>query len=200
MRLPSDRPLDKSCLATPILEERSRPDLTKVQFCDIDEEPTIENPRAILIDAAREPRPDPQVLQAAIATLEKQQQRGDGLPALNGDWRLIWTSGTGKSGKPVKAQTSTPKVIQAIDAQDRRIENRVILPFGTLTVAGSFEYSDRHRIEFRFDRLKFRLGNLPALTLPLGKWATGWLQTTYLDDRLHIERGDRGGVSAYLRT
>jgi hypothetical protein len=40
---------------------------------------------------------------------------------------------------------------------------------------------------------------LPEIKVPFGTWASGWLRTTYLDQELHIERGDRGGVSVYRK-
>jgi hypothetical protein len=43
------------------------------------------------------------------------------------------------------------------------------------------------------------LGQL-KLQLALGKWAKGWLQTKYIDEELHVESGDRGGVSIYLKS
>jgi hypothetical protein len=141
-------------------------------------------------------------LQSAIATLEKAQLRGD-LQLLPGEWQLLWTSGTRKAqqfkltGGQINSKPIA-QVVQRINIQPRWFENQVRFPGGSLIVEGPFEYR-QHRLEFRFERVRLQLGTRRLLQLPLGKWATGWLQTTYLDQDLHLERGDRGGISAYIR-
>lgn len=159
--------------------------------------------RSPILEAAKTGQIDRDRVEAAIATLEKQQTRGD-ISLLDGEWRLVWTSGTRNYQKwkrsflTIETAAIAP-VIQRIDVTTHRFENEVSFFFATLTVAGSFEYGEKKRLEFTFDRLRLQLGTLPALQLPLGQGASGWLQTTYLDEQLHLERGDRGGVSAYIR-
>jgi hypothetical protein len=142
----------------------------------------------------------------AIAQLEKQRQRGKGIESLEGEWLLIWTSGTKKyqelkpnnSLNPIQTSSRRNQVIQRFDIQQRQLENEVKFPFGSLVVAGEFEYTPQQRIQFTFSQMRSRLGKL-KFQLPLGKWAKGWLQTTYIDEELHVERGDRGGVSVYVK-
>ena len=162
--------------------------------------------RTWLLDAAATGNVNPKELLEAVLELEQQKQRGN-LAALNGEWKLVWTSGT-KQYQKLQNDFSASKqqplgysnIVQRIDVQIQQIVTEVHTPFGSLSVSGPFEYSDQKRIQFTFERLRLKIGRLPTLQLPLGKWAKGWLQTTYLDERLHIERGDRGGISVYIRT
>ena len=149
---------------------------------------------------------DGNILLAVIRQQEKQSSPSKSVEALAGTWQLVWTSGT-RQYQTARAQKVMARsqsafrsiVLQRIDPQTGWFENQVRLPLGQLTVAGPFTYSATRRIEFTFTRLQLQLGRLPALPLPLGNWAKGWLQTTYLDDLWHIERGDRGGISVYRR-
>jgi hypothetical protein len=143
---------------------------------------------------------------ALVKTLEMQQAQGD-LATLAGTWQLRWTSGTRQSqqwqrGLWMKGTPSSPPgvVYQRIPPDPTYLET--IAAWGPLylTVAGPFTYeADRHRLAFTFTKTVLGWGKLPALTIPMGNWAKGWLQTTYLDGDLHIERGDRGGISVYTR-
>jgi hypothetical protein len=143
---------------------------------------------------------------ALVKTLETQQTHGD-LPTLAGTWHLRWTSGTRQSQQwqrglwMKRTPSSSPgAVYQRIMAEPTYLET--IAAWGPLylTVAGPFTYEqDRHRVAFTFTETVLGWGKLPALKVPMGSWAKGWLQTTYLDKDLHIERGDRGGISVYTR-
>ena len=149
---------------------------------------------------------DQAVIPMLVKTLEAQQTHGD-LATLAGTWQLRWTSGTRQSqqwqrGLWMKgAPSSSPgAVYQHITTEPIYLET--IAAWGPLylTVAGPFTYEqDRHRLAFTFTETVLGWGKLPALKVPMGNWAKGWLQTTYLDGDLHIERGDRGGISIYTR-
>lgn len=141
-----------------------------------------------------------QQMLAAIKELESKQV-SQSVEALNGEWRLLWTSGTKNYQKLNNISLNTPiksvssKIIQRFE-KSKLIANEVFFPFGSLTVLGEFVYN-HNRIQFTFNYVRLKLNSLP-IQIPLG-WAKGWLQTTYIDEYLHIERGDRGGVSVYIK-
>lgn len=162
----------------------------------------VQGARSQLLKDSEEGSLDSSSLQEAVAILEKAQIRGD-RQLLEGEWRLLWTSGTRNAQKLNKPgngmnRKAIASVIQRLDCQRLWFENQITIAGSSLIVGGPFEYK-QHRIQFRFERIGFQLGPLGLLKLPLGKWASGWLQTTYLDEDLHLERGDRGGISLYLR-
>lgn len=147
---------------------------------------------------------NPAELLEIILFLENQQQRGTGVQDLAGNWQLIWTTGTKNAQKLVKIKPNQTKkinqmVMLKVDAKNKQVINQVNLSFLRLSVIGYFDYTAQKRLEFIFNQMQFKMGNLPSLSLPLGK-AAGWLQTTYLDDRFLVERGNKGGISLYVRT
>jgi hypothetical protein len=167
---------------------------------------TQDEPKAILQQLAQGNVVRRDALESAIALLEKQSSPHLTFADLAGEWRLLWTSGTkNASNLPFRRETEEihlpqrSRIIQAFDPNQNRLENKVYFPIGCLTVAGTCRYTASKRLHFTFSQLFLKLGNLPALDLPFGSWATGWLQTTYLDAEYHIERGDRGGVSVYQK-
>lgn len=146
-------------------------------------------------------------LLAAIQTLEQARNYGRGVLDLNGCWQLLWSSGI-----PSKQATPSPPtaasaplsiaprpIWQRIDVESGWLTNTVHLGPLRVTVAGPFVYAPQKRMEFTFTEIQGQVAPLPIVPIPLGRWAKGWLQTTYLDSQLHIERGDRGGVSVYQR-
>jgi hypothetical protein len=162
----------------------------------------VQGARSQLLKDLEEGSLDEASLQEAVTILEKAQIRGD-RQLLEGEWRLLWTSGTRNAQKLNQPGNGIhPKaiasVIQRLDCQRLWFENQITFAGISLIVGGPFEYK-QHRIQFRFERLGLQLGSLGPLKLPFGKWASGWLQTTYLDEDLHLERGDRGGISLYRR-
>lgn len=169
--------------------------------------PTPFDPRTVLLDAADQGKGNAKEMLEAILALEQQQQRGN-LAQLEGTWQLLWTSGTQQYQKFLQDQWPTPSlqpisrgnIVQQIDVPHSLLKTQISFGIGTLSVSGPFQYSDRHRVEFTFQQVQLTVKALPKLKLPMGSWAKGWLQTTYLDDLLHIERGDRGGISVYLRS
>lgn len=143
----------------------------------------------------------------AIQILEKQKSSGNGQEALAGAWFLLWTSGTKKyqeSGNDfIKPMSKRSSVIQRFELGRSWMENEVRLLFFSLIfsliVEGPFFCSAEKKIQFTFQRVRLKIGFLPEIKVPFGNWASGWLKTTYLDELLHIERGDRGGVSVYRK-
>jgi len=130
----------------------------------------------------------PSAIQAAIAQLEAQRQRGN-LQQLAGCWRLVWTSGSGRF---------LPRAWQCFDLATSDFANRLEFPLGYLSASSRFSYTPRQRLEFTVERIAVKFGSL-QFGVPLGAWAKGWLQTTYLDGEWHLERGDRGGLALYRR-
>ncbi len=163
----------------------------------------MDNQRTILLNLGPNSQVSVQEILEAIQSLEKQKVTGKNQEALAGAWSLLWTSGTKKyqaSNKDLlKPISSTTSVIQRFDTGRSWIENEVRLPYFCLTVEGPFLYSAEKKIQFTFQQLRLKLGFLPEIKIPFGNWASGWLRTTYLDKELHIERGDRGGVSVYRK-
>ncbi len=166
-------------------------DLSESELLPSESSESSEAALATLAALAAGDRPDRAALDAAIAQLEGQRQRGS-LSDLAGCWRLLWTSGGGRL--PVA-------IVQcfAIDNPDPlTFTNRIELPGGGLTTHNRFTYLPRARLEFVAERLRLQLGPL-RFGLPLGNWAQGWLQVTYLTDEWNLLRGDRGGLALYQR-
>lgn len=163
----------------------------------------MDNQRNVLLNLGSGSQVSVQEILEAIQALETQKVTGENQEALAGAWSLLWTSGTKKyqaSNKDLtKPISSTPFVIQRFDTRRSWIENEVRLPYFSLTVEGPFLYSAEKKIQFTFQQLRLKIAFLPEIKVPFGNWASGWLKTTYLDEELHIERGDRGGVSVYRK-
>jgi PAP_fibrillin len=161
----------------------------------------MDNQRTILLTLGPNSLISVQEILEAIQALEKQKVTAENQAALSGAWSLLWTSGTKKYQAANKdlIKSSTTSVIQCFDTSRSWIENEVRLPYFSLTVEGPFLYSAEKKIQFTFQQLRLKLGFLPEIKIPFGNWASGWLRTTYLDRELHIERGDRGGVSVYRK-
>lgn len=140
----------------------------------------------------------------AIRVLEKAKSKIEKISKLDGEWQLIWTSGTKQyqklqvTGEKSTIQKEKQEIIQRIDSQANTIKNEIRTAIASLNVIGSFVYPN-NKIEFVFTRIILKLGKLPAIAIPMGNWAKGWLKTTYLDENWHIERGDRGGISLYAK-
>ncbi len=159
--------------------------------------------RAVLLNISSGSPLSVQAILEAIQGLEKQKSTGNGQESLAGAWFLLWTSGTKKyqeSSKAfIKPISKTPSVIQRFDTGRSWIENEVCLPYCSLIVEGPFLYSAEKKNQFTFQRVRLKMGFFPEIKVPFGNWASGWLKTTYLDEELHIERGDRGGISVYRK-
>ncbi|MBP0020053.1 MAG: hypothetical protein J7647_21180 [Cyanobacteria bacterium SBLK] len=140
----------------------------------------------------------------AIRILEKEKLKVEKISELDGEWQLIWTSGTKQyqklqvTGETSKIQKTKQEIVQRINSKNNKLENEAISAIASFNVMGSFIYTN-NKIEFVFTRVILKLGKLPAIAIPMGNWAKGWLKTTYLDENWHIERGDRGGISLYMK-
>jgi hypothetical protein len=154
--------------------------------------------RQVLLQAAQGNRIAPSELQAAIAALERQPSAQ--ASNLEGEWRSVWTSGTARAQQlGLPTQRLAGCIRQRFKTAQHWLETELDWGWGYLRASGPFELTERQRIRFTFAQLALKLGPLPAVRIPLGQRARGWLQTTYLDAQVHIERGDRGGVAAYVR-
>lgn len=162
------------------------------------------NPQDILVELLTKGECDRASLLNSIRELEKEKSSLAKTSKLDGEWQLIWTSGTKQSQKlqitqtASKIQKTKQTIIQRIESEAKQIENEVILAIASLNVVGSFTYVN-NKIEFVFSKVMVKVGILPAIAIPMGNWAKGWLKTTYLDENWHIERGDRGGISIYTK-
>jgi hypothetical protein len=159
--------------------------------------------RTVLLNISPGSQVSVQEVLEAIQVLEKQKSVGNSQEALAGVWFLLWTSGTKnyqESSKAfIKPIAKTSSVIQRFDVGRTWIENEVRLLYLSLIVEGPFVYGAEKKIQFTFHRVRLKIGFLPEIKIPFGTWASGWLRTTYLDQELHIERGDRGGISVYRK-
>jgi PAP_fibrillin len=159
--------------------------------------------RTVLLSISSGSQVSVQEILEAILVLEKQKSTENDRTILAGAWFLLWTSGTKKyqeSNKTlIKPISKTSSVIQRFDIDRSWIENEVRLPYFSLIVEGPFVDSAEKKIQFTFQSVRLKMGFLPEIKVPFGTWASGWLRTTYLDQELHIERGDRGGVSVYRK-
>lgn len=146
-------------------------------------------------------------MMACIKQLEQQKPLHETSNLLNGEWRLIWTSGTKKyqefsenlSAQMISPLSGRSQIIQRFDTTNCFLENEVRVEWGSLCVAGFYENIGQSKLQFFFKQLQLNLGHFPGVKFPLGAWAKGWLRTTYLDADFHLERGDKGGVSVYIR-
>ena len=85
--------------------------------------------------------------------------------------------------------------------RQHRVEQRVLTPLGTLhlNAAASVRAETPCRVDFAFDEgyFEFRQGGLPRVPYPvpfrlLGKEAEGYLDTTYLSERVRVSTGNKG--------
>ena len=126
------------------------------------------------------------------------------------DTRKANIQGSVRAGNLV-VDTSSRITTQTINADDQRIENKVDLDFGSVTVGGSFRVSDtvKTRAVVAFERADislnngfvFRLGFLFSLSAAFrgGIKDNGWLETTYLDTEMRIGRGNKGSLFVLTR-
>lgn len=110
----------------------------------------------------------------------------------------------------IAVDTSNKLTTQTIGVSDKLFANAVEQDFGTIQVKGFFELdSVPNRIVAAFDSGTLTLKNgfvidfsfLFALRAVLkgGVKASGWLETTYLDDDVRIGRGNRGSLFILTR-
>jgi hypothetical protein len=100
------------------------------------------------------------------------------------------------------AFTVTQDIRSVVAIESGRVEQAVKTPLGVLHLNAAAKYdpaSASRRINFAFDEgyFEFRQAGLPRLPYPvpfrlLGKEAEGWIDTSYLSDRLRISTGNKG--------
>jgi len=111
-------------------------------------------------------------------------------PALNGRWRLLYTTSDSILGtkRPALFRPSGP-IYQVLDGPGLAAENRETFPFFNRVVA-SLEPETASRVAVQFRRF-FIFGLIPVDAPPT---ARGKLDVTYLDGRLRLSRGDKGNI------
>lgn len=127
-----------------------------------------------------------------FADLEKANPTKSPLasPALNGKWRLLYTTSASilGTGRPAFLRPSGP-IYQVLDGPSLSAENRETFPFFNRVVA-ALEPETASRVAVQFKRF-FIFGLIPVDAPPT---ARGKLDVTYLDDRLRLSRGDKGNI------
>lgn len=135
----------------------------------------IASRRGVLLEASRTRTKDPQAVVDALEQLEKLMRvanKEDGgatalatIRALDGGWRLVFTTGTADTQKKVGRVNYFPlKAVQTFNTSSAEITNAIYVgELAVLKFFGSFAWKDKARkIVFDFDHiallgLKFRL-------------------------------------------
>eukprot|EP00980_Cylindrotheca_fusiformis_P029918 scaffold24028_cov152-Cylindrotheca_fusiformis.AAC.9 len=104
------------------------------------------------------------------------------------------------SNKPAK---------QIFDLSENKVYNEVVLPNALVRVGGSFRLSENNdrRAVVKFEECKVDVGFLKLdlgflfgiIRLVKGTTENGWLETTYLSDKLRIGRGNKGSLFVLTR-
>jgi PAP_fibrillin len=143
---------------------------------------------------------------------------------LAGDWALLWTGPAdptdaawekrsgGLEGPVLSALAPVGRVlglaggavIQSIDTTANAVHNvatfKVLGQPGSLDVEGDVVVASPTRVDVTFTRFTLRVGGLPAISIPLTAVSpTGWVETTYLDERVRVGRGDKGSLFVTAR-
>ena len=129
--------------------------------------------------AAARKEAEPKDVISALLSLEKLMRRRNKLDAgktsvetkaaLNGSWRLIFTTGTTDTQNKIGKINYFPiKAIQTFSTESKRLSNGIFLgDFALLMFFGEWAWlEDRRKLEFGFDTLKLLNG---AFTINLGK-------------------------------
>eukprot|EP00640_Fibrocapsa_japonica_P002967 CAMPEP_0113938842 /NCGR_PEP_ID=MMETSP1339-20121228/5252_1 /TAXON_ID=94617 /ORGANISM="Fibrocapsa japonica" /LENGTH=263 /DNA_ID=CAMNT_0000942133 /DNA_START=200 /DNA_END=991 /DNA_ORIENTATION=- /assembly_acc=CAM_ASM_000762 len=112
----------------------------------------------------------------------------------------------------IKVDTSSRVVKQIIDVEESVVTNEVELDWGKVEVSGPFCQSEndprRALVSFKkadispkaFGGLTIKLGFVfDILALIRGTDVSGWLETTYLDEKVRIGRGNKGSMFVLTR-
>lgn len=111
----------------------------------------------------------------------------------------------------IRVETSKRVVQQIIDTDAKRIQNVILLDWGTIRVSGSFRQSPRvpSRAIVAFDNAEFIVGEKgPTVNLGFvftvlakirGTEDNGWLETTFVDNNIRIGRGNKGTLFILTR-
>ncbi|GAX27211.1 hypothetical protein FisN_13Lh233 [Fistulifera solaris] len=191
-------------------------------------EPSLEDNLALLKRAAETKQEDSEAVFDALSALEKQMRqvaREDPkiaesvLENLNGDWRLIFTTGTKDTQKRTGGRINyfPLKAVQSFRTDGMKIENGIYFgDFPALKFGGEFEFSLKSRkLEFDFNRVTLfglfdiKLGQKDAAELGaksgLGsknnvtnkrKPFFNWISA---DDSIATARGGGGGLALWKR-
>lgn len=144
---------------------------------------------------------------------------------LDGNWRLLYTTSEELLGIGRVPLVSLGAVYQCIRVAQGRVYNIAELggpPYlhGLVSVAAGFEVVSDRRLNVRFQRAVFGLQSMVGYRDP-NQWIEaldsdrrflgadfrinpsdrqGWIELTYLDDRLRINRGNNGSIFVLERT
>lgn len=113
------------------------------------------------------------------------------------------------SAAGVTVDTSNRMVQQIFDVGNRRVVNEVTTDWGKIIVSGGFRPSEKvpNRALVAFDTatiewkgIQFHLGFVfSVLALVRQSRDNGWLETTYIDERMRLGRGNKGTLFVLTR-
>lgn len=191
-----------------------------------DEDPILSGPIdvsqhvALLKRAAKTKKVPPTEVFAAMKAIEKAKvDPSNFLEALGGTqspgrtWMLIFNANKtmvrdALNGGPGGGQYLPVSAIQNFDAAAMRLENGVYLgPLGAFALEGRFSWKKRI-LAFIFDKIKIKIGILPAFTINIGKKedegrtpgnADAFFIWFYADDEIIVSKGRGEGVAFWCR-
>jgi hypothetical protein len=164
---------------------------------------------------------------AAATRLEERNPTPEPTAAgarLNGDWRLLYTTSQELLGIDRFPLVDLGQIYQCIRLDSGRVYNIAEtqgLPYleGLVTVVAKFEVVSGRRLNVNFERAVFGLQRLvgyeaprpwiakldeglrlKAIDFPIQRREqSGWIDVTYLDDDLRINRGNAGSLFVLQR-
>lgn len=175
-----------------------------------------------------QPKPaEAELILQAIAQLEAINPTPEPTTAgdlLDGDWKLLFTTSLELLGIDRLPLLALGEIWQCIRISDRRVVNlaevQSLLGTGLVSVAAEFEVVSDRRLDVRFQRLVLglerflgyrdvatwvdRLGQdqriWTGIDFPIQPGnRRGWIELTYLDEDLRINRGNEGSVFVLQR-
>jgi hypothetical protein len=120
-------------------------------------------------------------------------------------------NGAGRvSGGGIPVDASNTVAVQSFDIDESRVTNVISTGIGMVTVGGTYRRSARAplRAIVAFDTARIALNAGPTLDVSLlfdlralfkGTKEAGWLETTYVSDRIRIGRGNKGSLFVLTR-
>ncbi|CAN8062838.1 unnamed protein product [Agarophyton chilense] len=120
---------------------------------------------------------------------------------LSGVWDMIYT--TSRSilavDKPGFLQSS--RIVQEINAQELKGCNAETFKFGPIEFVNSvnFELTASSPSRFEVNFVQFVILNLLKINVRDNERFTGWLEVTYLDEKLRISRGNKGNLFVLVK-
>uniref|UniRef100_A0A7S0Q407 Plastid lipid-associated protein/fibrillin conserved domain-containing protein n=2 Tax=Coccolithus braarudii TaxID=221442 RepID=A0A7S0Q407_9EUKA len=133
--------------------------------------------------------------------------------AVWGDWQLCWQLNTADATRSQKALSSRPQFSNFMVDEDgtkvfrniahvTRSRLRIVADVAYTPLAAGSETPGRLASVISGAHAELRLGRrfgLPRLRIPLPLKGEGWLDLTYVSDKMRITRGNRGGLFVHLR-